>query len=80
MITKTDAVILGKTIVASMKKEEAYIENTNMSLPVKTQARCSARGAIINVLDNLWYDIFPDKVKESFGMNRNNFYVAVGWE
>lgn len=81
MITRKDAIALGVAIVSGMQKEEAFVENSKwQDLGVKTQARCSARGSIINALDNLWYEVFPDKVKESFMMRRDDYYKAVGWK
>ena len=72
MITKQDAINIGKAIVAGADREK---EN------YKGEARISfhVNGALIYALDNLWYSVFSNKLKEAFDFDKNNFYNVV-WE
>lgn len=72
MITKTDAIKIGKAIVSGANREkEQYGDKTGVNYHIN--------GALIYALDNLWYDVFSAKLRDSFGFDKENFYKAV-WE
>jgi hypothetical protein len=72
MITKQDAIKIGKAIVAGAACEkEQYKADAGI--------RFHVNGALIYALDNLWYSVFSDKLKESFNFDKGNFYNIV-WE
>lgn len=72
MITAKEALAIGKTIVAGMNRETArYAPGSAEWL--------AARGAALNSIDDLWYDVLPLKVRETIG-SRDYFLVACGWE
>lgn len=70
MITKSDAIKLGKEIV-----QPALLV---MSEPNNT-LRHTMRGTVIIILDGLWYNVFDDKLKKSFNYNKDTFYAESGW-
>lgn len=60
MITKKDAIAIGKAIVAGCKQEQDNNFNEqNISFALN--------GAALRGLQNLWYTVFSGKVKEQFG-------------
>lgn len=60
MITEKDAIAIGKAIVAGCKQEQDNNFNEqNISYALT--------GAALRGLENLWYDVFTNKVKEKFG-------------
>jgi hypothetical protein len=71
MITKSDAIKIGKAIVAGANREKQRGESRWAQLHVN--------GALVYALDNLWYDVFSPKLREAFGFDKENFYKAV-WE
>jgi hypothetical protein len=72
MITHQDAVKIGKSMcdVARRCSEDNRAADN---------LRHACRGTIIYALDNLWYDVLSNKVKESFGHNKDKFYEECGW-
>lgn len=66
MITKKDAIALGKAIVAARDREVLFNESDD-------KVRYHANGVCSYALDNLWYDILPSKVKEQFGWSLEAF-------
>lgn len=71
MITKADAIKIGKAIVAGANREKENQESQWVHFHVN--------GALVYALDNLWYDVFTCKLRESFDYNKEIFYKAV-WE
>ena len=67
MITKNDAIAIGKSIVAvcSREKEQSPASRENVNW------------ACVHALDNLWYDVFPLRTKEQFNYNIAEFYKVV---
>lgn len=75
MITKTDAIAIGKALVAGMKHECEVVATIH-----NDERRWAARGAIIRALENLWCDVLPIPVREKFNYNNREFFAAVGFE
>ena len=71
MITKVDAIKIGKAVVAGANREKDKYSEAGV--------RYHVNGALVYALDNLWYDVFSAKLKEAFGFDRENFYKAV-WQ
>ena len=67
MITKNDAIAIGKAIVAVCSRE-------NEQSPASPE---NANWACVHALDNLWYDVFPLRTKEQFNYNNAEFHKAV---
>jgi hypothetical protein len=72
MLTKSDAVKVGKAIVDAFNKE---VEMNLSSFDMPT-----ARGIAYSALQNIWYDVLPVKVREQFGYQYDNFAVACFWK
>lgn len=72
MITAKEALAIGKTIVAGMGRETARH-------PAGSREWLAARGAALNSIEDLWYDVLPLKVRETIG-SRDYFLVGCGWE
>jgi hypothetical protein len=72
MITKQDALNIGKAIVAGAAREKEQYNGVS-------SIRFHVDGALIYALDNLWYTVFSNKLKEAFNFDKSNFYNAV-WE
>ena len=70
MITKKDAIAVGKAVVAAANREK---ENNNN----EKDALWIINGVQFYALDNLWYDVFSNKLKEQFGYDRNKFIDEV---
>lgn len=71
MITHKDAIKLGQQIVFPAVKCK---DDPN------EVARHSIRGTVIIIMDNLWYNVFDDRIKASFNYNKDLFYKESGWE
>ena len=69
MINKLEAIKIGKAFVAGAMAEE---ENCNE--PCVTYG---INGALSNGLQNLWYDVFSNKVKSYFNHDKEKFYDEV---
>jgi hypothetical protein len=72
MITKKDAIEIGKAIVRAN-----LLETQRDS--VRPQARWSVNGATCNALLNLWYDVFPEKTKAQFDYSSSKF-IELAWD
>lgn len=78
MITKKDAIAVGTAICKAVLKEQDNVSGNRERV-------WSARGVGIYALDNLWYDVIPNKVKASFVAgngaiySREQFYKDCGW-
>ena len=70
MITKVDAIKIGKAIVAGANREKDMCNKSE---------HYHINGTLVYALDNLWYDVFSAKLRESFGFDKDNFYKTV-WE
>lgn len=66
MITKKDAITLGKAIVQACHREVLFNSGNNT-------ARYHANGVCGYALDNLWYDVLSDKVKAQFNYDNAAF-------
>lgn len=80
MITKKDAIAIGKHVIKALQDEEALIAN-NKTDPV---ARYAARGVALRALQNIWYSL-PVKaaqqiVKETGLNGYDAYFKIVGWE
>lgn len=71
MITKKEAIALGKAIVAARDREVLFNEVSFNASDAKV--RYHANGVCGYALDNLWYDVLPNKVKEQFGWSVEAF-------
>jgi hypothetical protein len=70
MITKKDAIAIGKEIVAGCKKEQDNNYNEqNISFALN--------GAALRGLENLWYNVFTNKLKEQFGYQFESYKAHV---
>ena len=70
MITKKDAIAVGKAVVAAANREKENHYN-------QQEPRWIINGVQFYALDNLWYDVFSNKLKEQFGYDRNKFIDEV---
>lgn len=70
MITKTDAINIGKALLAAADREK---DNNNQA----QEARYIINGVSHYALQNLWYDVFPMKTREQFGHDCQNFINQV---
>lgn len=70
MITKKDAIMVGKAIVAAATREKENYNNEKEPCWI-------INGVQFYALDNLWYDVFSNKLKEQFGYDRNKFIDEV---
>lgn len=71
MITQTDAINIGKQITEAMHKE--LVRET------ESKGRCTVRGTVMSSLDNLWHEVFPEKVRASFNYKKELYYASIGW-
>ena len=71
MITKKEAILVGKQVILGLEREAANIDSTVLTP--------SQRGIAMYILDNLWYDAFTIKLKEQFGNDKQQYYRAVSF-
>lgn len=71
MITKKEAVLIGKQVILGLEREAANIASTVLTP--------SQQGIAMYILDNLWYDAFTFKLKEQLGHDKQQYYRAVGF-
>lgn len=71
MINKLEAINIGKAIVAGAKKE---IQGRTESMVMY-----HVNGSLIYALDNLWLDVFSNKVKSYFDHDKEKFYLEI-WD
>lgn len=71
MITKTDAIKIGEQLIAAMHKELMH--------ETDSKGRCTVRGVTVSALDNLWYEMFPEKVRAAFNYKKELYYASIGW-
>lgn len=76
MITRIDAINIGAAIIKGRNLEASRYKGEGTI----AEFRSAIRGTAIRALDNLWYDVLPIKVRESFGRSKDSFYTAVGWD
>lgn len=69
MITKKEAIAIGTVVVEGSRREERLDPAT----------RFGARGAALNALGNIWYDVLPMAVREKIGTHAD-YLVACGWD
>lgn len=78
MITKKDAIAVGTAICKAVIREQDNVSGARERV-------WSARGTGIYALDNLWYDVIPNKVKFPYGQGnlsvytKEDFYKDCGW-
>lgn len=70
MITSKEALQIGKAIVLAKKREQCNFYNTQLAVEATNVMAWSA-------LQNLWYDVFSDKVKQKFDYSFDKFYNQV---
>ena len=70
MLTKKDAIAVGKAMIAGAAAEKENCFNRQDEV-------YAIQGATHRMLNNLWYDVFPSKVKEAFGFDVQNFVDEV---
>lgn len=73
-MTRKEAISAGSAICKAAKRTSE--ENAGAH---NDQLRHAARGACIYALDNLWYDVVPLKVRDTFQHRKEEFYAACGW-
>lgn len=71
MITRKDALAIGKAVVKSQQKELDFYNNITNTLNDEKSTVIS--GMTYTVLREIWYDVLAKKVKESFGWDCQNF-------
>lgn len=69
MLTRTDAIAVGKAFLQAARKEKDASSTAEENYTIN--------GVLIRALDNLWYDLLTDKVKEKFYFNKDNYLNAV---
>lgn len=74
MLTKKDAITIGKTFVDAANKVK-YKDNKIILGGNASNEQINS--VLIEALDSLWYDVFSEKVKEQFNYDKENFYKAV---
>lgn len=90
MITKKDAIAIGTAICKAVKRETENLTEYTINGVAKYSQEdgkriYSARGTGIYALDNLWYDVIPNKVKFPYGQGnlsvytKDDFYKDCGW-
>lgn len=70
MLTKKDAIAVGKVIVAGANAEKDNCFNRKDEV-------YTINGAVHRMLQNLWYDALPERTKESFGWDCQKFIDEV---
>jgi len=70
MITKKDAIAVGKAIVAAATREKENYNNEKEPCWV-------VNGVQFYALDNLWYDVFSNKLRKQFEYDWNKFIDEV---
>lgn len=85
MISKKDAIAIGKSYCDALKREQ---DNNTGQTVVGTEAPrdekqsnrvYGARGVANYAMDNLWHDVLPVKVREAFEYNQDAFRKECGW-
>lgn len=80
MITKNDAIKAGKAICdAARRMSEENDPSVGDLHATISNRRHAARGACIYAMDNLWYDVMPNRIREQFSFQREKFYEVCGW-
>lgn len=74
MITRKDAIKAGSAICNAAKRVTEEWVGLGQN-----EFRGKGRGACIYALDNLWYDVLPIKVRDTFVGGINVFYEECGW-
>ena len=72
MITKDDAITVGKAIVASFKEEIIELA------PGDSRARFTMRSVTLVILDRV-FSSFPEKVRGQFDNHAPDFFKVIGW-
>lgn len=70
MITKKDAIAIGKAIVAGCLAEQDNQYN-------EPNIVYALNGAALRGLENLWYDVFTNKLKEQFGYQLESYKAHI---
>lgn len=70
MLTKKDAVAVGKAVVAGAIAEKDNCFNRKDEV-------YAINGAVHRMLQNLWYDALPARTKESFDLDCQKFIDEV---
>jgi hypothetical protein len=71
MITKHDAILIGTAVCKAVQLEQANIS--------PSPAVFNVRGTGCYAMDNIWYDVLSNKVKEAFNFDRESYFKACGW-
>lgn len=72
MITKKDAINIGKAIVKALNMELDTVE------PIPNVQRWALRGSASRALNNLYYDVLPVKTRQQFA-GTNDFLKQINW-
>lgn len=72
MITKKDAINIGKAIVKALNME------LDTDTPLPDVQRWALRGSASRALNNLYYDVLPVKVRYQFA-GTDDFFEQVNW-
>jgi hypothetical protein len=90
MITKKDAIAVGTAICKGViREQELNTSKTVVGTDYRDEKQSNrvwgARGAGLAAMDNLWYDVIPNKLKYPHGQanlaywTREQFYKECGW-
>lgn len=74
MLTKKDAITVGKAITAALVKEQAHKDLQGPD----NAARYAARGMCAKALESIYYEL-PDKVRAQFRYDAAAYIKACDW-
>lgn len=76
MITRKDAIAIGQAIIFARNKEIRISRQLDGDLDLR---RVGANGTAYDAIQNIWHDVFPNRVKESFNYDVNTFHTTIGY-
>lgn len=75
MMTKKDAIAVGKAVIRSEEKELQFYSCITGTL--NDEKSTTIGGLTYTVLKELWYDVLPEKVKKEFDFDCQKFIDEV---
>ena len=75
MITKKEAINIGKQIIDGMNREVLHINNCKHD----QQSIYACRGATLRIIENIYYDVLPCKVRDIIGTS-SDYKKLIGWQ
>lgn len=70
MITKDEAVKIGKMLVQAYNRESTLHK---AKYPADREADFAMRGMLVRCIDELWYEVFSNKLKEKYNYNKTEY-------